>query len=117
MAKDGKRPMINPNTEAKQSLEAKLVKLETSQSIEGNASSETGEEYRRICAELGLQPDFLAELLEIPPQSRHHRKLSDWIEIFIEDSTESKKKAVTIPSQKNCLVQSVSILQAKPLKP
>ena len=92
MAKDGKRPMINPNTEAKQSLEAKLMKLETSQSIEGNASSETGEEYRRICAELGLQPDFLAELLEIPPQSRHHRKLSDWIEIFIEDSTESKKK-------------------------
>lgn len=54
MAKDGKRPMINPNTEAKQSLEAKLMKLETSQSIEGNASSETGEEYRRICAELGL---------------------------------------------------------------
>lgn len=92
VAKDGKRPMINPNTEAKQSLEAKLMKLETSQSIEGNASSETGEEYRRICTELGLQPDFLAELLEIPPQSRHHRKLSDWIEIFIEDSTESKKK-------------------------
>lgn len=78
--------MINPNTEAK------LMKLDTSQSASANASSETGEEYRRICAELGLQPDFLAELLEIPPQSRHHRKLSDWIEIFIEDGTESKKK-------------------------
>ena len=87
VAKGGKRPMINPNTESK------LMKLETTQSIERNASSETGEWYRCICDELGLQPDFLTELVEIPPQSRDHRKLSDWIEIFLEDSTESVKKA------------------------
>ena len=87
VAKGGKRPMIIPNR-----TEAKLMKVEPLQSIEGNASSETREGYRRICAELGLQPDFLTELDEIPRESRDHRKLSDWIEIFLEDSTESVKK-------------------------
>lgn len=87
VAKGGKRPMIIPNC-----TEAKLMKVEPSQSIEGNASSETRDGYRRICAELGLQPDFLTELDEIPRESRHHRKLSDWLEIFLEDSTESVTK-------------------------
>lgn len=87
VGKGGNPPMIIPNC-----TEAKLMKVEPRQSIEGNASSETREEYRRICAELGLQPDFLTELDEIPRESRHHRKLSDWIEIFLEDSTESVKK-------------------------
>lgn len=42
----------------------------------------------RVCALLGLKLDFLDDLERTPPDTRYHRKLSDWIEIFLEDSTE-----------------------------
>lgn len=43
----------------------------------------------RVCALLGLKLDFLDDLEKTPQDTRYHRKPSDWIEIFLEDSTES----------------------------
>ena len=43
----------------------------------------------RLCALLGLRLDFLDRLKEMPPEHRHHRTLSDWIEIFLEKNLES----------------------------
>ena len=43
----------------------------------------------RVCALLGLKLDFLDDLETTPPNTLYHRKLNEWIEIFLEDSTES----------------------------
>ena len=41
----------------------------------------------RVCALLGLKLDFLDDLEKTPQDTLYHRKLSDWVEIFLEDST------------------------------
>ena len=43
----------------------------------------------RVCALLGLKLDFLDDLETTSPNTLYHRKLNEWIEIFLEDSTES----------------------------
>ena len=43
----------------------------------------------RVCALLGLKIDFLDDLDTTPSNTLYHRKLNEWIEIFLEDSAES----------------------------
>ena len=65
----------------------------------------------RVCALLGLKLDFLDDLERTPPNTRYHRKLNDWIEIFLEDSTES----VDIPDKYSLNKETLASIGFDPL--
>ncbi|XP_067023728.1 uncharacterized protein [Acropora muricata] len=54
----------------------------------------------RLCALLGLKLDFLDRLETIPEDHLHHRSLSDWINIFLQNNSRSvdaeKKTSLTL---------------------
>ena len=58
----------------------------------------------RLCALLGLRLDFLDRLKEMPPEHRHHRTLSDWIEIFLETNRGS-----VISTDRNSLTKELLV--------
>ena len=65
----------------------------------------------RVCALLGLKLDFLDDLEKTPQDTRYHRKPSDWIEIFLEDSTES----VDIPDKYSLNKETLASIGFDPL--
>ena len=65
----------------------------------------------RVCALLGLKLDFLDDLERTPPNTRYHRKLNEWIEIFLEDSTES----VDIPDKYSLNKETLASIGFDPL--
>ena len=65
----------------------------------------------RVCSLLGLKLDFLDDLERTPPNTRYHRKLNEWIEIFLEDSTES----VDIPDKYSLNKETLASIGFDPL--
>ena len=56
----------------------------------------------RLCSLLGLELDFLDYLDEIPQEHRNHRPVCEWIEIFLQENSES-----LAPEDTNCLTKEL----------